>query len=189
MEQSRCPDCRARLQSRLTHYPPGSIPEPGVSVSYVETWFCPNAAKHGQSVTCPNCDEQVPSAAFHYNTTPGLIGSGRYSCLSPLRFPTVMQPAPPRICDWHKPSQHRDGKPPWCRLCGADEYGVRIGTTTDGFRFEPPAMLPPVAHEQTVREYYEELRNKIDDVTARRVARYIGVSQGWDVEEWEPVQL
>lgn len=29
----------------------------------------------------------------------------------------------PIPCEKHKPMQHRDGKPPWCRTCGRDATG------------------------------------------------------------------
>lgn len=27
------------------------------------------------------------------------------------------------VCSGHKPVQHRDGKPPWCKKCGLTAHG------------------------------------------------------------------
>lgn len=35
-------------------------------------------------------------------------------------------------CTAHRPTQHRDGKPPWCRACGLDAAGTK-----------PPSRIRP----------------------------------------------
>jgi hypothetical protein len=39
----------------------------------------------------------------------------------------------PVLCPVHKPVQHRDGKPPWCPVCGLDATG-RVPVSTIGKR-------------------------------------------------------
>lgn len=44
-------------------------------------------------------------------------------CNCGMSQPVVSEPE----CAAHALVQHRDGKPPWCRTCGRDARGVRIG--------------------------------------------------------------
>lgn len=42
----------------------------------------------------------------------------------------------------HKPVQHRDGKPPWCRTCGLDENFKDPVAAIPGTLPQPPDALP-----------------------------------------------
>ena len=137
----RCTECRTRLEP---HQQPVNFmrdPVEGTLEGYTVIWFCPNQLNHGVLVPCPNCGEDVPSSGYHYSSKPGLIGSGRYSCLRPsvLKFPR-----PLGDCPDHRLVQHRDGEPPWCNNCGGDANGSVIGVVhpSRGYRPPPPETSP-----------------------------------------------
>ena len=46
-----------------------------------------------------------------------------YSC-EPDVFEATYEPVAVIDCQDHRPVQHRDGKPPWCKTCGLTAYGV-----------------------------------------------------------------
>lgn len=47
----------------------------------------------------------------------------RYPC-KPDVFEVTYEPVAVIDCPDHRPVQHRDGKPPWCKTCGLTAYGV-----------------------------------------------------------------
>lgn len=70
----RCPTCQTELESQL-------VPHGTGGGDFTQVWRCPNAANHGIPVECANdCGEMVPNVRYHYSYTPGLLGSGRWSC-------------------------------------------------------------------------------------------------------------
>ena len=46
-----------------------------------------------------------------------------YPC-KPDVFEATYEPVAVIDCPDHRPVQHRDGKPPWCKTCGLTAYGV-----------------------------------------------------------------
>ena len=46
-----------------------------------------------------------------------------YPC-KPDVFEVTYEPVAVIDCPDHRPVQHRDGKPPWCKTCGLTAYGV-----------------------------------------------------------------
>ena len=46
-----------------------------------------------------------------------------YPC-KPDVFEITYEPVAVIDCPDHRPVQHRDGKPPWCKTCGLTAYGV-----------------------------------------------------------------
>lgn len=71
----RCPDCSTEMVTKL-------VPRWNED-AYDEIYHCPNVENHGKTVECTNCGEQVKSNNQHYSYTPGLLGSGRWSCFRP----------------------------------------------------------------------------------------------------------
>lgn len=72
MEEVLVPSVRALHQATQTVYMLG--------------YACPREQEHGKSVECENgCGQAVPNPKYHYSYTPGLLGSGRWSCFSKRR--------------------------------------------------------------------------------------------------------
>ena len=73
-----CPDCFGELRETVAALKQG---EEKLEGYYQVVLVCPNKDHHGSYVQCANgCGKQVPNKDFHYSYTPGLIGSGSWSC-------------------------------------------------------------------------------------------------------------
>lgn len=105
---------------------------------YTFTYNCPRESEHGTLTPCENCGRPARSSREHYFFHPGVLGSGKWSCISKAQQDNVAQlfnkqamnkaledAAAP--CRLHNARQHRDAKPPWCDECGRDDFGTKFG--------------------------------------------------------------
>jgi hypothetical protein len=83
------------------------------------------------------------------------------------------------LCSDHKPVQHRDGKPPWCKTCGCQEYEWKPDQIVVD---KSLASTDLVYVAKSVAAYYYNLRNfagrvvSPDDV---RVVWFVKALQNW----------
>lgn len=131
----RCPECGELM---VETFRPVSSDDDGTW--YTFAYNCPRESEHGTLTPCENCGRPARSSRQHYSFRPGVLGSGKWSCISKEQQDNVAQTFTKHAinkaledtlapCSTHKLTQHRDRKPPWCDECGRDARGQKIGRT------------------------------------------------------------